>query len=230
MKESDKPFDVAFLDVEMPGMTGLELAEELQKKQSNITIVFVTAFPQYALDAYKLLASDYCLKPLSVEAVKKTMENLRYSIEDKEQEIEKKEKKFSVICFGDFNIFDKEGNPVIFKREKAKELLAYLISKNGVPASSTEICDALWGDMTGNIQNYFWKVTSELRKTLKDIGGEDILVQGRRQYYIDTSKIDCDYMLYLEGKYDKEWNEKFMEQYGMWAEMIKAGLVRKLFF
>lgn len=84
--------------------------------------------------------------------------------------------------------------------------------------------------MTGNIQNYFWKVTSELRKTLKDIGGEDILVQGRRQYYIDTSKIDCDYMLYLEGKYYKEWNEKFMEQYGMWAEMIKAGLVRKLVF
>ena len=165
-----------------------------------------------------------------MEAVKKTMENLRYSIEDKEQEIEKKEKKFSVICFGDFNIFDKERNPVIFKREKAKELLAYLISKNGVPASSTEICDALWGDMTGNIQNYFWKVTSELRKTLKDIGGEDILVQGRRQYYIDTSKIDCDYMLYLEGKYYKEWNEKFMEQYGMWAEMIKAGLVRKLVF
>lgn len=57
--------DIAFLDIEMPGMTGLELAEVLQDYNPYIEIVFVTAYNQYALEAFRAHATGYLLKPLS---------------------------------------------------------------------------------------------------------------------------------------------------------------------
>jgi two-component system, LytTR family, response regulator len=58
-------FDIAFLDIEMPGSTGLELAQTLSPK--GPVVVFVTAFGRYAAEAFDVLAVDYVLKPFSDE-------------------------------------------------------------------------------------------------------------------------------------------------------------------
>ena len=55
--------DAAFLDIEMPDMGGIELARELKKKDCNIRIFFMTAFEQYALDAFGVKAFGYIMKP-----------------------------------------------------------------------------------------------------------------------------------------------------------------------
>ena len=55
--------DVAFLDIEMPGMSGLELAKALKERCPGTNIIFVTAHSSYALQAWRLHASDYLLKP-----------------------------------------------------------------------------------------------------------------------------------------------------------------------
>jgi two-component system LytT family response regulator len=58
--------DIAFLDIEMPGLSGLELAEQLSKSTTPVPkIVFVTAFSEFALDAFEFQAFDYLLKPFS---------------------------------------------------------------------------------------------------------------------------------------------------------------------
>lgn len=57
--------DFAFLDIRMPGITGLELLEKLHGIQNNLQAAFVTAYDQYALDAYRKDACDYILKPLA---------------------------------------------------------------------------------------------------------------------------------------------------------------------
>jgi two-component system, LytTR family, response regulator len=57
--------DIVFLDIEMPGLTGVQLAEDLQNEQP--VIVFTTAFSQYAMDAFDVAATDYILKPFSDE-------------------------------------------------------------------------------------------------------------------------------------------------------------------
>lgn len=56
--------DVVFLDVQMPGLTGFEVARQLAERPSSPHIVFVTAFDQYALDAFQVNAVDYLLKPV----------------------------------------------------------------------------------------------------------------------------------------------------------------------
>jgi two-component system LytT family response regulator len=62
---SREPVDLAFLDIEMPGSNGLELAQSLT--QPGPVIVFVTAFGRYATEAFDVLAIDYVLKPFSDE-------------------------------------------------------------------------------------------------------------------------------------------------------------------
>lgn len=64
--------DLAFLDIELPDMKGIELAEKLRDIKPDMAIVFITAHQEYSLDAFKLYASDYILKPIDEERVKST--------------------------------------------------------------------------------------------------------------------------------------------------------------
>ena len=57
------PYDVVFLDIQMPGTSGLELARRLQQQPGRPHVVFTTAYPQYAIDAVNLGAAGYLLKP-----------------------------------------------------------------------------------------------------------------------------------------------------------------------
>ncbi|MBN8192166.1 response regulator transcription factor [Bacillus sp. NTK074B] len=69
--------DVLFLDIEMPGMSGVDLAETLQKMKSKPQIVFATAYPDYALKAFRVEAVDYLLKPFEESQLAQTMERLK---------------------------------------------------------------------------------------------------------------------------------------------------------
>ena len=66
--------DIVFLDIKMPGLNGLAVAEMLPKHSK---IVFVTAFDQYAADAFEQSAVDYLLKPIGEERLTKTIQRLK---------------------------------------------------------------------------------------------------------------------------------------------------------
>ncbi|MGF3104360.1 LytR/AlgR family response regulator transcription factor [Rossellomorea sp. DUT-2] len=69
--------DVLFLDIEMPGMSGVDLAEALQKMKHKPEIVFATAYPDYALKAFRVEAVDYLLKPFEEDQLAQTIERLK---------------------------------------------------------------------------------------------------------------------------------------------------------
>ncbi|MHA4871480.1 LytR/AlgR family response regulator transcription factor [Duganella sp. PWIR1] len=69
--------DVAFLDIRMPGLTGLDVAARLAEGAKPPHIVFVTAFDQYAVEAFEHSAVDYLLKPASLERLEKTVAKLK---------------------------------------------------------------------------------------------------------------------------------------------------------
>ena len=77
----DEP-DVAFLDIRMPGLTGLELAGRIDTRTH---VVFVTAFDQYAVEAFDRDAVDYLLKPVSDERLARCIERLRHKLEASER-------------------------------------------------------------------------------------------------------------------------------------------------
>ncbi len=70
--DSEKP-DMVILDVEMPGMTGVECARSIQDQNPRTIIIFVTAHEQYMSDAFSVYAFDYLLKPFKVERAEETL-------------------------------------------------------------------------------------------------------------------------------------------------------------
>ena len=77
----DKQPDVIFLDIEMPVMSGIELVEKLPKRGRPL-IVFVTAYNNYAIQAFNFFALDYLLKPFTEERFNNTIERIEHLIGD----------------------------------------------------------------------------------------------------------------------------------------------------
>lgn len=69
--------DVVFLDIQMPGLTGFEVARHAALRQSSPHVVFVTAFDQYAVDAFQMNAIDYLLKPIEAPRLAQTLTRAR---------------------------------------------------------------------------------------------------------------------------------------------------------
>jgi two-component system LytT family response regulator len=76
-----KQADVAFLDIDMPEKSGIELAEELLKENINCRIVFTTAFNQYAINAFRLSAIDYLLKPINEQQLQESVEKIKLHVQ-----------------------------------------------------------------------------------------------------------------------------------------------------
>lgn len=214
---------VAFLDIEMPGMSGIELAERLRQRNEKLNIIFVTAYDDYARDAYRVHASGYLTKPYDSADILREMENLRYPIS-----IEKR--KLQIRCFGNFEVF--VGNqPVHFERKGSKEILAYLIDLRGASASRVEICNAMWQNEEDveRRKTYFRTLIFSLRNTLKAYELEDIFINHRDSYAINRKLIDCDYYRYLRGERDNQsiFRGDYMTQY-VWAENTRNQLNQNL--
>ncbi len=183
----ENPLDAVFLDIEMPGVNGLQLADHIQNLNENIDIVFVTAFNQYAVEAFELQAVDYIMKPLTEERLGKTIRRLL-----KTGRTEARPRKPFIQCFGDFEVFT-GGEAMTWKNSKAKEVLAFLVHKNGVPVGWEKIAAAVWPDFTSEkAQTNFHATTYLLRKRLAEAGLSQILESVRGNYRIITDKVDCD--------------------------------------
>lgn len=79
-----KPIDILLLDIEMPKMTGIEMAEQLTNPP---IIILTTAYPEFALEGYKIEALDYLLKPIPVPKFLASMERAKSKMEQRSNEI-----------------------------------------------------------------------------------------------------------------------------------------------
>lgn len=77
--------DLIFLDIAMPGLSGLDVAEALEAREKAPAIVFVTAFDQFAVPAFDVAAIDYLLKPVAPERLEKAVARARERIGDRAQ-------------------------------------------------------------------------------------------------------------------------------------------------
>ena len=207
--------DVAFLDINMRGMGGLALAERIIAARPACKIVFCTGYEEYALPAFKLHASGYLMKPISVEDVQAEIDNIKGTRQN--------EKPITVKCFGNFEVYARN-EKLMFKRLKSKELFAFLVDRNGASMTAKQICAVLFPDDTDDTKNaaYLRQLVLDLKNTLKTVGAEGVLCHETPCYRIDTGLIKCDYISYLEtGK--PEFHGEYMTQYS-WAEETCAML------
>ena len=92
---NQKPVDVLFLDIEMPGMTGIELTKNLKTKSPFI--IFTTAKPDYAVDAFELNVIDYLVKPIEPSRFLKAVDRLKEAFESNKEQVQVRDKEFVFI-------------------------------------------------------------------------------------------------------------------------------------
>ena len=216
--------DIAFLDIEMPGGSGLDLAFQLNKLRSDINIIFITGYAEYAMQAFELYASGYLLKPVTEAQIRKALDNLRHPVS------EQREKRLKAQCFGTFEAWC-DGSPIKFGRSKTKALLAFLIDRNGAMCDTGQILCALWPEEPDSVshRNQIRVFISDLQTTFTKLNIGDALIRRHGQIGINTKLVDCDYYDYLRGTSGAEnrFNGEYMSQYSF-GEVTLAGLTAEI--
>ena len=228
IRDTKESPDVVFSDIEMPGMSGLNFAVNLKRICPEAKLIFVTAYSQYAIDAFRLHVHGYILKPITAERVREELDYLtkENTLEQESAQEEQTRELLKVQCFGYFEVFWK-GEPLMFGRRQTKELLAYLIDRKGATCTSEEIATALWED-EDNLKHLKARIRiliSDLRQTLAKIGMEDIILRRSGQIAIRRDAVDCDYYHMLDGDMEavNAYRGEYMMQYS-WAEITTGQL------
>ena len=211
---SENHIDIAFLDVNMPELSGINLAKKLKVTNPNINIVFATGYDEYAKEAFAVKASDYLTKPIKAGAVKEALKHLRTPLITEPNVI------LRVHCFGNFDVFAND-RILYFPRQKSKEVLAYLIHKRGTSCTIKELCAVIY-ESEENIlssEKQIQPVISGMMKTLREAGVENTIIKNYNSISIDVNKVDCDYYRYLEKDptLTRIYTGEYMTNYA-WAE------------
>lgn len=216
--------DLAILDIDMPVMNGLELAARTKEVSPDTSVIFLTGYSQYAVDAFSMHVSGYLLKPVSRD---KMAEEISYIMESRPSPAATSH--VSAVCFGGFDLFV-DGEAVSFARSKSKELLAYLVDRYGSSITRAEAATVLWEDSfyDRSMQKQLDVVIRSLRATLSNYGVEDILEIQKGALRIRPEMVDCDLYRFTEGDIDavNSYRGEYMTSYS-WAEFTAAYLDRK---
>jgi len=198
--------DVVFLDIEMPGISGLQLAEKMLDLDYDTEIIFVTAFDKYALEAFRVNAIDYILKPFSAEDISKAVAKLQKILS--RRAVSDNQTKNSVIrCFGRLMVSEDGGTDAVkWRTSKAEELFAFLLMNLDCEVSKWKIIEVLWPEFEPEKGNVHLHTTVyNIKKTL-----------GAAKINYELSCINGKYKLVLpDARMD---TVEFEQLFGAWAD------------
>lgn len=162
--ERDIP-DVVFLDIHMPGMSGIEAAELLSEKLPTMDIVFVTAYEEYAIKAFELNAFDYILKPVQNTRLERTVTRL---MSRRSMIPAQTAPKLTMLrCLKSLDVGLEQPKNISWRTTKAQELFSYLLHYRGQNIRKDELLELLWPDVDrkkGTTQLY--TAIYQIRKTM----------------------------------------------------------------
>lgn len=212
---SDNKCEAAFLDINMGSFNGIALAKAIKLMDPDINIIFSTGYSEYAPEAFEMHASGYIMKPVTAEKVRYELDDLRLPA------MQYGGGKLRIQCFGNFDAFIGD-KPIEFKYSKSKELLAYLVDRNGAMCQNSEIISVLWEsaeDLNGK-QTYFKSIRRDMLSVLKKLGCSDVIIQHRGAIGINKEAIQCDYYDWQLGKAEgiNAYRGEYMTQYS-WGEL-----------
>ncbi|MCR5019988.1 response regulator [Ruminococcus sp.] len=212
--------DIAFLDIHMRGMNGVEVAKRLKGINPKMNIIFVTGFSEYKGDAMDMKASGYIMKPVTKEEVERELSDLRFPI------IPKQDALLRIQCFGNFDVFTPDGEHVRFERSKSKEVFAYLVHRHGSSCTVKELFAAIFEDAPyeKKLQNLLQTYIHAMMKSLKAVGAEDAVVKSYNALAVNVNKLDCDYYRFqeLDAGAVNAYETEYMSQYA-WADFLYNG-------
>lgn len=219
--------ELVILDIEMPGMNGLEVGKSLKILRPDMIIVYATGFARWAFNVMDIKEYPLVMKPYNIEEIESVVTGIKLEMQEKLKEIQAK-------MFGGFELYVR-GEKVNFERADSKELLALCIDKCGAWIRVEDVVKILWkkDKMSEVYQIKYCQVARMLQNNLKEAGVFDLFYYTDRHCYINAENLDCDLYRYRSGLRTAEFDfwEDYLPEYD-WAEetqleMIKAQIYEK---
>jgi len=181
---------VVFLDINMPQLKGIDAGSRILDLSPETDIVFVTAYDQYAVEAFEVHAMDYLLKPVAPDRLKKTVEHL---MKRKSFSRENEKRKLVIKCLGHFQVFWEGQEPIKWRAEKIRELFAFLLYSHGRVISKEELLDKLWPEVDPEKAiRQLYNGIYHIRKALEEHEIDRSLISIDSSYNMKLGSVDYD--------------------------------------
>lgn len=181
--------DIAFIDIEMPEIDGITLAERLLEIKPDLIIAFITSWNKYAVQAFEINAIDYIMKPIKTERFEQMVGKIKDKYDMKRMLLSKNLK---IKTFGhlEASIGD---IPVRWERSKAEELFAFLLMNHNNYVSKESIIDNLWTDYDPQKALQILQTSiCRIRNVFSSLKDTVTLDYNRSSYCLNISNADCD--------------------------------------
>ncbi len=188
--------DVVFFDIDMPGFSGIKLAETLKNTENAPVIVFVTAYSEYAVKAFELNAADYIVKPVGPKRFSETIARIKNRLSDRK------------VVSPDFIIGEKSSSLFLLKPGE----IIYLYAKNEKTFAKTKEGDMYCKGLTlqsaeGKLAPHnFFRIHKSYLVNVNEI--KRVIPWFKGKYVIEMSSGD---KLPLSPHRQKEFREKFLK-------------------
>lgn len=187
--------DVVFLDINLPEMNGLELAEQIMAIKPKLIIVFVTAYDEFAVKAFEQNAIDYVVKPIGTERLMKTMQRI-YDRKGLMPDVSSHATRIiHMKVFRQLSIEAAEQQfiPMQWRTTKAQELFIYLLQHRGQLVRKSVLIDMLWPEYeTSKVYSQLYTTVYQIRKSLIKYGDRIQILNATEGYILKLEGISLD--------------------------------------
>ncbi|RED58586.1 response regulator [Cohnella lupini] len=190
--------ELAFVDISMPGESGMSFAAKMEEANSKVQIVFVTSHKEYALKAYDLSVMDYLVKPVSQERLERTVNRALAGRESARasrlgDSVARKKGEIIITALGDFSVQNESGR-VKWISSKSAELFAYLLLNRGKRIARSRLVADIFGGMTSDsAEKYLNTTVYQLRKSLEPLGLREAVRSENDGYALELINVVIDY-------------------------------------
>lgn len=183
--------DLVFLDIQMPGMTGLEVVEKLQQDNMPM-IIFVTAYDAFAVDAFSANAVDYLLKPIEDERLAKAIEKVTEQVANKQAAVEKQ--RLLEIVIGLTGKSKHAIDEWLQNPDEKSEYSDRIAIKDGSSTTFVPVRDIDWVDAAGDYMCvHVQGQTHIMRTTMKELEAQldpNIFQRVHRSTIVNLQRVD----------------------------------------
>jgi DNA-binding LytR/AlgR family response regulator len=172
-------YDVVFLDVEMPGASGLETAPHIHERREPPAVVFVTAHAEYAVDAFAVEAFDYLLKPVEPERLARVVERLRERSHENAAPVDR----VPVVGGGGTELLDPDQIHYVQAEGDYSRVHTY---------DRAYLCTASLGDLEGRLGPRFARIHRSYLVNLAKVGGVRRAADRFRLQLADEARTELD--------------------------------------
>ncbi|WP_438349563.1 response regulator [Paenibacillus sp. FA6] len=187
--------DLVFLDINLPEINGIELAEQILEKKPDIYIVFVTAYNEYAVKAFELNALDYIVKPIRFDRLNKTMERITGYVESKQDQVVSYTNRMRMNIFRQVTVEVSNNlfSVIQWRTSKAQELFLYLLQHRGQLVRKSVLIDLLWPEYEQDkVYSQLYTAIYHIRKTLAPYDEHFQIVNSMEGYVLNIDHVLLD--------------------------------------